>query len=164
MTLNGLRCPLPARASFRDLIRDLLGRDVQVRPGLAQHLAEDAPAYLAAYRFDDGEVAALAVTDLRLSAAAGAAIAGLPPDETWIQVQQDNALDEELREFLHEVVNVTSRLFNSPSTPHVRFREHVMVPGELSEDIAALALRPRVRHDWSVEIDGYGAGTVTFLA
>jgi len=158
-----MRCPLPARASFRDLLRDLLGRDIQVRPGGAQELDAAQPAYLAAYRFDEGDVAALAVTDLRLSTAAGAAIAALPPQETWQTVQEAGALDEELTEFLYEVVNITAKLLNSPSTPHVVVRDHVAVPGEVSSDIAEVATAPHVRHDWTVTIDGYGEGTVTFL-
>ncbi len=159
----GMRCPLPARASFRDLLRDLLGREVQVRPGLPQDLDAELPAYLAAYRFDEGDVAALAVTDLRLSAAAAASIAAMPPEETWAQVKEAGALDEELTEFLHEVVNVSAKLLNSPSTPHVVIRDHLAVPGDVSEDIGELAIRPQVRQDWSVSIDGYGEGTVTFL-
>ena len=84
------------------------------------------------------------------------------PDE--VAASLERGLEGDLLEFLHEVVNVTSRLFNSPSTPHVRLRDHVVVPGDVNEDIAQLALDPRVRHDWSVEIEGYGQGTVTLLA
>lgn len=158
-----MRCPLPARASFRDLLRDLLGREVQVRPGEPQELDDERSSYLAAYRFDEGDVGALLVTDLRFSASAAASIAAMPADETWNEVQGTGTLDEELTEFLHEVVNITAKLLNSPTTPHVVLRDHVPVPGEVSEDVAELALSPQVRHDWQVMIDGYGEGSVTFL-
>jgi hypothetical protein len=158
-----MRCPLPARASFRDLLRDLLGRDVQVRPGSPQELDPGQMSYLAAYRFDEGDVAAIAVTDLRLSVAAAAAIAMLPADGCWATAQQRGELDEELTEFLHEVVNVSAKLLNSPTTPHVVLRDHLAVPGEVHDDVAELATAPQVRHDWQVAIDGYGEGTVTFL-
>lgn len=158
-----VRCPLPARASYRDLLRDLLGREVQVRPGPPQQLQPDAPAYLATYRFDDGVAAAAAVTDLRLSAAAAAAIAAMPPQETWQGVVEASSLDEELLEFLHEVVNVAAKLMNSPTTPHVVLRELAQVPGEVAPDVAALATEPRARYDWTVTIDGYGEGSLTLL-
>lgn len=157
------RCPMPPRASSRDLLRDLLGRAVEVRPGTPQVLDASAPSYLAGYRFDDGSVAALAVTDLRLSAAAAAAIAGMPPTETWAQVQEAGQLDGDLVELLHEVVNITAKLLNSPTTPHVVLREHAVVPGDVPSDLGTLAAAPTVRHDWTVGIDGYGEGTLTLL-
>jgi hypothetical protein len=158
-----VRCPEPARASYRDLLRDLLGRTVEVRPGSEQRLRAGAPAYLATYRFDEGDVAAIAVADLPLASAAAAAIALLPPVETWTRVEEAGVLDEELVASLHEVLNVAARLLNSPHTPHVALRELLPVPGEVPEDVASVATTPRVRHDWRVRVDGYGEGTVTLL-
>lgn len=158
-----MRCPEPARASYRDLLRDLLGRAVEVRPGPPQQLSDEVPAYLAAYRYDEGEVAALAVADLPFATAAAAAIAMLPPVETRTAVTDAGALDEEMVEFLHEVVNVAAKLLNSPRTPHVTLRDLLPVPGEVPDDIAEVASRPRARHDWRVKVEGYGEGTVTLL-
>lgn len=158
-----VRCPLPARASFRDLLRDLLGRAVEIRPGPAQQLSAGVPSYLAAYRFDDGTAAAMAVTDFQLSAAAAAAIAAMPAQETWQEVQEAGSLEGDLLEFLHEVVNVGAKLMNSPTTPHVVLREVAMVPGEVPADIAELATTPRVRLDWTVTIEAYGEGSMTLL-
>jgi hypothetical protein len=154
---------MPARASYRDLLRDLLGRAVTVRGGPAQQLSASRPAYLAGYRFDDGEAAAVAVADLELATAAGAAIAMLPPMETRAQVMQSGSLDEELLEFFHEVVNVAAKLMNSPNTPHVVLRELVPVPGDVAKDLADLATSPTQRQDWQVAVDGYGEGTLTLL-
>lgn len=158
------RCPLPARASYRDLLRDLLGRGVSVRPGPGQVLDPAAPSYLASYRFDDGGPAALSVADLDLATASAAAIGAMPPQEIRAEVAEAGGLDGDLIDFLHEVVNVTAKLLNSPTTPHVTLRELVAVPGEVAEDLAALALEPTVRHDWVVTIDGYGEGHVSFLS
>ncbi len=158
-----MRCPEPARASYRDLLRDLLGRTVEVRPGAAQELTSDNPSYLAAYRYDAGEVAALAVADLAFATAAAAAIGMMPPVETRDTVAEAGALDEELLEFFHEVVNVAAKLLNSPTTPHVKLSELVPVPGEVPDEVGEVAASPRARHDWRVRVDGYGEGTVTLL-
>lgn len=158
-----MRCPEPARASYRDLLRDLLGRPVEVRPGPPQELSERVPSYLAAYRYDGGEVAALAVADLPFATAAAAAIAMLPPVETRTAVAEAGALDDEMLEFLHEVVNVAGKLLNSPRTPHVALRDLMPVPGEVPDEVAEVAQRPRARHDWRVKVEGYGEGCVTFL-
>ncbi|GGI08136.1 hypothetical protein GCM10011354_27590 [Egicoccus halophilus] len=154
---------MPARASYRDLLRDLLGRSVTVRGAGAQELRPERPSYLAGYRFDDGKAAAVAVADLDLAAAMAASIAMLPPMETRTQVQEAGELDEELLEFLHEVVNVAAKLMNSPTTPHVVFRELVPVPGEVAEDLVSIAREPSRRQDWHVTVDGYGEGLLTLL-
>lgn len=157
------RCPVPSRASYRDLLRDLVGRSVAVRPGPIQALDVTAPSYLAGYRFDDGAVAAVVVADLRLSAAAAGAIGMMPPAEMRSEVDEAGKLDGDLLDFFHEVVNVGAKLLNSPTTPHVTLRDLVAVPGEVSGDLAEVALEPRVREDWRVEVDGYGEGTLTLL-
>lgn len=157
------RCPLPARASFRDLLRDLVGQPVTVRPGVPLTLVEARPSYLAGYRFDDGAVAALVVADLELSTAASAAIGMMPVRESQEAVAESGGLDGDLYDFFHEVVNVAAKLLNSPSTPHVVLRSLDAVPGEVPEDIAALATTPSVRHDWTVAIDGYGEGRVALF-
>ena len=159
-----MRCPTPARASYRDLLRDLLGHPVTVRPGTPQLLAEEREAYLACYRFDDGSLASLAVTDLWLGAAMAASIAMMPFNEVREQVEDSGRLDEELLEFLHEVVNVSAKLLNSPSTPHVVLRDLSPVPGDVTEDVATMATTPERREDWLVAVEGYGEGVLTLLA
>ncbi len=157
------RCPLPARASFRDLLRDLLGRPVTVRPGPAQELDPTRSSYLAAYQFDDGPPAAVAVTDQALSLALAAATGSMPPKETFEQVDSDGGLDQELVEFLREVLDVSAKLLNSPTTGKVVLRHLAPVPGEVAADVAAMARNPAVRQDWQVGVEGYGAGAITFM-
>ena len=159
-----MRCPVPARASYRDLLRDLLGRPVTVRPGSSQQLQAERTAYLASSRFDDGALASVCVADLSLSAAMAASIAMMPIEEIRGQVEEAGRLDDELLEFLHEVVNVSAKLLNSPSTPHVVLREVVPVPGDVGEDVAAVAGTPERREDWLVSVEGYGDGVLTLLA
>ncbi len=157
------RCPLPARASFRDLLRDLVRQPVTVRPGPPLELREDRPSYLAGYRFEAGEAAAMAVADLTLAAAAGAAMGMMPPQETLAEVEKAAALEGELLEYFHEVAGGTARLLNSPTTPHVALRSLDPVPGEIPEDLAAMATSPSVRHDWAVGIEGFGEGRLALL-
>ena len=159
-----MACPLPARASYRDLLRDLVGQAVTIRPGPDQSLGSDRPSYLASYRYDEGGVAALAVLDQPLSAALAAALGMVSAAAVHEHVGQDGRLDDELREFLNEVVNVAAKLLNRPASPHVALRELLEVPGHVPTDIAELATEPTTRHDWLVEVDGYGDGVLTLLA
>jgi len=158
-------CPVPARASLRDLLRDLLGTEIQVRDGDSpQQLDPARPSWLAGYRFDEGGVAAIGVCDLRLSTATATALAAMPAKDTWDQVREAGQLVDDLQEFLREVVNISAKLLNSPTTPHVALRDHLAVPGEVPADVAHLAMHPTERHDWVVSIEGHGEGTFTLLA
>lgn len=154
-----MRCAVPFRASVRDLLTDLLARKVVVTDADPFVLTEERRALLASYRFDDGTVAAAAVCDVPLAASAGAAIAMTPADE----VEHDDGLDDETKEFFHEVVNVFAKLLNSPTTPHVVLREMHTVPGRVPADVAGFVLEPGGRFDYRVSIEGYGAGTMVVL-
>lgn len=156
--------PTPVRASIRDLLRDLVGRTVTVAAAEAPlELSDDAPAYAATYRFDDGRVAALAVCDLAAAAALGAAIGGMGKHDADAELAQHGKLDGDLLEFFHEVVNVGAKLLNSPTSPHVVLREVEPVPGEIRVDAARVALQPAARLDVAVTVDGFDPGRLVLL-
>ena len=154
---------LPVRASVRDLLTDLLGRPVQVRDAAMQVLDPAAPSLAASYVLDDGRPAAVAVCDLSLAGLAGAALGMTPSDDAAAQIATGK-LGGDFEEFFREVVNVIAKLFNSPSSPHVRLAEVRPVPGPLPAPVAAIVLEPGARVDYRIDIDGYGSGTMTLVA
>jgi hypothetical protein len=77
---------------------------------------------------------------------------------------ETGALTGDLEEFFREVVNVLAKLLNSPTTPHVRLGEVYRLPGPVPVAVAGLVLEPAARDDHRVTIDGYGPGSMTFLA
>lgn len=155
---------VPTRASLRDLLTDLLGVDVRVEAGTTQQLVEGRPSYLATYRTDDGHVSTLGVSDGELSVALGAAIGMTPAEQARDEVAAaGGVLAGDLLDFLREVVNVTAKLLNGPTRPHVVLRELLPVPGEVPADLARVALQPAIRADYRVQVRGYGGGTLTFL-
>lgn len=156
--------PTPVRASVRDLLRDLVGRGVTVSPAEAPlELAEDATCWAATYRFDDGRVAAMAVCDLAAASSLGGAIGMMGRPEVEAELAQHGTLDGDLKEFFHEVVNVSAKLLNSPTSPHVALRELDAVPGEVRVDAARVALQPAARVDLEVVVDGFDPGRLTLL-
>ena len=159
-----MRSPLPARASYRDLLRDLLARPVAVRQGEVQLLQADRPAYLATFHGDDGVPASLIVTDLSLTTAIAASRAGMAPSQARQRIEEAGELPGELLEALREVADASGRLLNTPSTPYVVLHEVTPVPGDVCEDVAQLAAAPFSRMDWLVTVEGYGEGLVTLLA
>lgn len=156
------RCPLPARASVRDLLTDLLGCEVSVGEAKPFELSDERRAMLATYRFDDDKVAAAIACDLPLAASTGAAI-GMLPSEDVTRVVAESALDGDMAEFFQEIVNVTAKLLNGPTTPHVALDEVFPVPGDVPADVAELVLEPGVRSDYAVAVDGYTDGTMVLV-
>lgn len=156
-------CPVPPRASVRDLLTDLLGQQVSVSEGAPQILAKERPAYAAVYRRDDKSVAAACICDSRMALASGAAIGMMPADEAQAELETTGTLDGDLYEFFREVVNVLAKLLNSPSTPHVVLSEILVVPGEVPKDVADVVLSPRIRMDIAVAVNGFDPGVATLV-
>lgn len=152
---------LPVKASVRDLLQDLLGRSVTVEEGAAQTL--ESPALAAVYGPNDGAPAAVAISDLPFASAAAGALGSMPATALEEQVGAGE-LDEDVSEHFRRVADAMAKLLNSPTTPNVALKEVHQVPGEVPADVAGVVLEPRVRVDFVVDVDGYGPGTLTFVA
>ncbi len=153
------RFPLPVQEDLRDLLADLLGREVSaVRSDQA---VDPAGGVVADYVTDEGAVAAVVVCDLAFACRAGAAIT-LVPSPAAEESLAEGALTPILSENLREILNVTARLLNSAQTPHVRLRQ-VRAPGaQVPPEVARLAAQPADRRSFEVEIQGYGPGRLSF--
>src|SRR3546814_17834929 len=71
----------PPPCPVRELLTDLLGRDVELSPGAPLAPGPATPATIASYVDDSLQLAALVVCDLPMSAHAGAALRLVPPDQ-----------------------------------------------------------------------------------
>jgi hypothetical protein len=148
---------LPAPLVVRNLLEDLLGREVTVSPGDLLH-AEDLRAASVAVYVDDGlRLSALLILDLALAAYAGAAL-GLMPVGGAQDCIDDKELSKTLADNVAELCNVLTGLLNREGLPHLRMY-HLHLPGEsLPNDVAAHAVALGNRLDLNVEISRYGAG------
>ncbi|GIV00954.1 MAG: hypothetical protein KatS3mg014_2569 [Actinomycetota bacterium] len=153
----GGRYPLPVQEDLRDLLTELLGREVNV--GRIDQLAPQGA--VADYVTDEGAVAAVVVCDLAFACRAGAAITLIPSPAAEESIAE-GALTPALTENLREILNVTARLLNSAQTPHVRLRA-LHGPGiQPPAEVGRLVAQPADRRSFEVEIQGYGSGRLTF--
>src|SRR5512139_998524 len=90
---------LPPLKAVRDLLADLLGREVAVEPGIPLEAAAHASAAYAVYVDERLQVVALVVIDLPLAASIGAAI-GLIPAPRAEEAVAAGQLGPDLRENL----------------------------------------------------------------
>ncbi|WP_181313158.1 hypothetical protein [Nocardioides campestrisoli] len=153
---------LPAPKEVRDLLADLLGRDVVISPTAPLAPSAESPATFAVYVDDSFQVAAVIVLDVALSAYAGAAIGLVPPTVAKNSIRW-NVLTPLLEENLREVLNVTVNLFHSGDSDHLRL--HVVHPagGPVPQDVLARSLTLGRRTDVSVQVAGYGTGVLSVV-
>jgi hypothetical protein len=154
--------PLPNPKDARDLLSDLLGRDVTVADGQPVVPGPREPVTVAVYVDDALRTAVVAVADLRLSAYAGAAI-GLVPVGGAEAAIEDRELAASVRGNLDEILNVISALFNVEGAPHLRLYATYTLGEEPPSDVAALLRTIGRRLDLDVEIAGYGAGALSLV-
>ncbi len=154
--------PFPKPDEIRRIITDLLGREVTVVSGDEQVPERDTPAVVADYIADDGTIAAICMTDLRLSNALGAALTMVPPAQVDDMVKK-LVIDEQNLENLSEIVNVMASLFNSSDCEHLKWNAAHTLPGELPAETSTLLKTPRARRDYDVTLDEYGSGKLSVL-
>ena len=159
--------PMPCNHAFpkpdavKQILSDLLGREITITKTNAPVLDRETPAVVSDYHDDEGP-AAVCITDLRLSNALGAALTMVPASAVEAAVQKSQ-IDEANLENLSEIVNVMTRLFNHDDCTHVRWRQAIAIPGEVAEDVTQLMAQPLARRDYLVEVEEYGAGTLSIL-
>jgi hypothetical protein len=161
-TLPMTRPRVPAPKPVRDMLTELLGRNVEVTVGApyAPRLGESGT--LAVYVDDATIVRAVMVADLPLSAYAGAAI-GLVPVAGAEEAIELKLLPQSLEENLYEVLNISASLLNAEGLPHLRLYQ-MYAPGNLPPaEVSACARIMGGRLDLTVEIAGYGRGRLSVV-
>ena len=154
--------PVPTPREVRDLLRDLLARDVEVEVGDPYAPEPGERATLAVYVDDLVRTRAVAVADLDFSAYAGAAIGLVPPGGARVAVEE-RELSPMIAENLYEVLNICASLLDAEGLVHVKLHE-VFAPGAVPPtDVAAFARTLGRRLDLGITIAGYGAGRLSLV-
>ena len=153
---------LPSAKDLRDLLGDLLGKEVTVAPGEPVMPTPREKSSVAIFVDAQLKVVALCVMDLPLSGWTAAALALLPPGGV-----QDAVEDGELYpmhvEALYEVVNVLSSVLNTPGAPHCKLHA-LHAPGDpLPVDVLGIASALGNRIDLGVTVATYGKGRLSIV-
>jgi hypothetical protein len=151
---------LPAPKDVRDLLEDLLGKDVTVGTGEPVRVADLPRMVVAVYVTDGLRMTAVAGLDLGLAAYAGAAL-GLVPVGGANACIEDRELSPMLGENVGEICNVLSALLNREGAPHVRHYGTYLVGQPPPADAAAHLMALGQRLDLNVDVAGYGSGTLS---
>ncbi len=153
---------LPQPKQVRDLLAELLGREVTLSPSAPYAPGPDTPASVAVYVDDQLGIRALIACDLTFSAHAGAAIGLVPPGGAQAAVE-DGKLTDTLAENLYEVLNIAASMFNVPGADHLKL--HALHPAgpPLDPQLRVSTLTLGRREDLAVSIAGYGDGVLSIV-
>jgi hypothetical protein len=151
---------LPAALTVRNLLEDLLGREVTVTVGNPP-LTEDLGRTVIAVYVDGAlKMAAVLGLDLSLAAYAGAAL-GLMPAGAAEECIEAGQLSPVLAENVAELYNVLTSLLNQEGSPHVKLYKVYVPPEPSPSDTQALLLALGNRLDLSVDVSRYGKGRLS---
>jgi len=158
-----VQTPLPSAKDVRDLLKGVLGRDIEVTTGgpMVNPLADDG-ALVGIYVDRFLKLTALVLLDLPLAARAGAAIALVPSGGAEFAIEE-GALPQALFDNGAEILNVVASLLNVEGAPHLKL-DRCYAPGQpLPSDVAKWVLAYVRRLDLEVSIKGYGEGKLSAL-
>ena len=153
---------LPQPKQLRDLLADLLGRDVTLSPATPFAPAPDTAASIAVYVDDQLRISALILCDLAFSAHAGAAIGLIPVGGAQAAID-DGKITDAMSENLYEVLNIAASMFNVAGADHLRL--HALHPAgpPLDPQLRISTLTLGRREDLTADIAGYGTGAVSVV-
>lgn len=152
----------PEGDAISELIGMLVGKKVVVKPGRELSPSARDIGAQGVYIFDDGEIAAVVLTDIAFSGSTGAALSLLNANVVQ-QAMRSGELNDMLQENIQEVLNIGASWFNAPYRPHVKFREQAVAPAPLPDDAEGVVWDYDRRLDLKVEIAGYPVGTISLL-
>ena len=153
--------PVPSAFEVRDLIESLLGRPVEWTATSSIVDPIDG-ATVGAYVNDLGNIGAVILVDVPLTAWAGSAIALLPHVGAQHTVTTGLVTPAQF-DNITEILNVAASMFNKPATQHLRL-ESTYAPREtLPPPVQKWALAPAGRLDGTLTIQGYGGGRISVV-
>jgi len=153
---------LPNPKEIRDLLTDLLGREVTLSPSAPLAPTPRTPCTIGVYVDDGLQVTAVVSFDLPLSAHAGAAI-GLVPVAGAEAAIEEGTLNDTLRENVYEVLNIGASLFNPEGATHLRLYDVHHAGAPVPGDVLVKAVTLGRREDLAVQVAGYGSGRLSYV-
>lgn len=151
---------LPALLAVRNMLEDLLGREVTVSPA-DPVVGEDVPKSVVALYVDgSSRLAAVLGLDLSLAAYAGAALGLMPAGGAQDSIEEKK-LSPMLAENVGELCNILTGLLNREGGPRLKLHQ-VILPGEpVPQDAQAYLVALGRRLDVKVDVARYGSGRLS---
>ncbi|MDQ1631619.1 MAG: hypothetical protein QOC80_1591 [Frankiaceae bacterium] len=152
---------VPMPAAVRESLMMMLGREVRVDDAGAVPPAGAVPVAVGPYVDSTDTLIGCCWVDLPLGAAMGAAMSMAPTDATE-QCLTTGVLPAEYQDNLQEVLRIASSLLAGDESNPVRLRSLELLETGLADDTLGLLADPRAGGFFTVEVEDYGAGLLSF--
>ena len=152
--------PMPTRMTVRNLIGDLIGRDIDLRD--SDPMPSKVTNVTGVYVTDRLATSAIAVLDFEGAARLGGALGMLPRGGVEDAIGE-RTLPPVIRDCTYEVLNVLASAFNVGNAPHVRLYQMYGPGGGVPTDVASMGASAIGRMDVTLQISGYGSGRLSIV-
>ena len=153
--------PLPDAAEVGQLVEGLLGRPVTSAKKPQPTLRGRDVRIVGSYVDDSGAIQAVALVDVVLGNALGAALA-LVPEPRVASAVAAGLVEDDLAENTREVLNVAASLFNEGDT-HLKLSGTWVEQEPVPDPVVDFLRVPGTRSDLDVDISGYGSGVLALI-
>lgn len=154
----------PKNIEVQQMLGMLYDNEITVVDSAPIEEAANDKTFVAVFVDDNDAPVTVCTCDFGFTAYAGGALTKIPKPGTDEAVETGEFTPMLLGNF-YEVMNICSRLFMNSSTPHLRL-EKTYQPGEALPDGVDAFINGDGKKvvGFSVNIDGYGDGLLTFVA
>ncbi len=135
---------------------------VSVTPSTALSTDSDSKIVVAVFVDDEDKPVSSCICDFSFAAFAGAALTMIPKGGAE-DAAESGEFSDTLRGNIYEVMNILTRLFMNPNTPHLRITKVFDVLSEAPEDVQSMLNVADEIAGYSVDVPNYGAGRLTFV-
>ncbi|MBN2801814.1 MAG: hypothetical protein JXR91_01835 [Deltaproteobacteria bacterium] len=154
---------MPTASGISELLEGLLGEEIEVKESETLILKTDNISISGEYEEDDGTIAAYILLSFELGVMMGAALSMIPKGTVTDEIE-NSKLNDEVRDNLHEILNIAASLLNNSDKAHHKFTRMGL---SINEDIDA-ELQNNIenavsRRDFTVSIPGYGDGVMSYI-
>jgi hypothetical protein len=148
-------------AAVRESLMMMLGREVRVDDAGAVPPAGAVPVAVGPYVDGADTLIGCCWVDLPLGAAMGAAMS-MAPGSAAEQCLTTGVLPSDYQDNLQEVLRIASSLLDADEGNPVRLRSLELLETGLADDTLGLLADPRKGGFFTVEVEDYGAGLLSF--
>ena len=152
---------MPGAQQVRTLLDGLLDKATTVERHPTPVLPGRDVHVVGAYADDEGTVRAVVLCDQTLGTVLGAALALVPPPRVQ-EALQAGQVPTDLADNTREVLNVGASMFNNAEA-HLKLMGTWVAPEPVADPVVSFLRDPGQRADLSVEIPGYGTGTLAVI-